>query len=74
VRDILNNNPQDARAHELCSNVKSGFRSYCTYGIGSIVGTYYSTAAEQKAACQKFSPTELLSECLSGAGSATKPS
>jgi len=74
VRDILNNNPQDVRSRELCSNVKGQFRSYCTYGIGSIVGTYYATAAEQKAACRKFSPAGQLSESLSGAGSATKSS
>jgi mono/diheme cytochrome c family protein len=74
VRDILNNNPSDARSKELCTKVASEFRSYCTYGIGSMVGTYYSTAAQQHAACVKFSPSGLLSECLSGAGSATRPS
>jgi hypothetical protein len=74
VRDILNNDPQDVRSRELCSRVKSQFRSYCTYGIGSIVGTYYGTAAERRSACQKFSPAGQLSECLSGAGSATRPS
>lgn len=74
VRDILNNNPSDVRSKELCQKVKSEFRSYCTYGIGSIVGTYYSTSAQQHDACVKFSPRGELSECLSGAGSATKPS
>ena len=76
VRDILNNNPSDIRSKELCTKVDSQFRAYCTYGIGSIVGTYYSTAAQQRAACMKFSPAGpgLLSECLSGAGSATRPS
>ena len=43
VRDILNNDPSDVRSKKLCEKVKSDFRSYCTYGIGSIVGTYYST-------------------------------
>jgi len=74
VRDILNNNPSDVRSKRLCQKVKSEFRSYCTYGIGSIVGTYYSTSAQQHDACVKFSPAGELSECLSGAGSATKPS
>jgi mono/diheme cytochrome c family protein len=74
VRDILNNNPSDVRSKQLCQKVGSEFRSYCTYGIGSIVGTYYSTAAQQHAACVKFSPAGELSECLSGAGSATRPS
>jgi hypothetical protein len=73
VRDILNNNPSDVRSKELCQKVDSEFRSYCTYGIGSIVGTYYSTSTQQRAACVKFSPAGLLSECLNGAGSATKP-
>ena len=74
VRDILNNNPRDVRSKELCTKVDSQFRSYCTYGIGSIVGTYYSTATEQHTACVKFSPAGLLSDCLDGAGSATRPS
>lgn len=74
VRDILNNNPQDVRSKELCTKVASEFRDYCTYGIGSMVGTYYSTAAEQHSACVKFSPAGELSQCLTGAGAATKPS
>ena len=74
VRDILNNDPSDTRSKQLCEKVDSQFRSYCTYGIGSIVGTYYSTPAEQRSACEKFSPGGELSQCLSGASSATKPS
>jgi mono/diheme cytochrome c family protein len=74
VRDILNNDPSDIRSKQLCEKVKSEFRSYCTYGIGSIVGTYYSTAAEIHAACVKFSPSGELLECVSGANSATRPS
>jgi mono/diheme cytochrome c family protein len=74
VRDILNNDPSDVRSKELCTKVKSEFRAYCTFGIGSIVGTYYSTAAEQHSACVKFSPAGELSQCLTGAGTATKPS
>jgi hypothetical protein len=73
VRDILNNNPSDVRSRELCSKVATGLRDYCTYGIGSIVGTYYATAAQQRDACAKFSPAGYLSDCLDGAGSATKP-
>ena len=73
VRDILNNDPADVRSRELCSRAAKRFRSYCTFGIGSMVGTYYSTAAEQKAACRKFSPAGLLSQCVDGAGAATKP-
>jgi len=74
VRDILNNNPDDSRSKVLCTKVKSEFRDYCTYGIGSIVGTYYSTSAQQHAACVKFSPAGELSQCLSGSASATRPS
>ena len=73
VRDILNNNPSDVRSRELCSSVAATFRSYCTYGIGSMVGTYYSTAAAQKSACAKFSPSGYRSECVDGARSATTP-
>jgi cytochrome c553 len=74
VRDILNNDPSDVRSKQLCEKVDSQFRSYCSYGIGSIVGTYYSTSAEQHAACVKFSPAGELSQCVSGANSATRPS
>jgi mono/diheme cytochrome c family protein len=73
VRDILNNEPTDVRSRALCASVAAKFRSYCTYGIGSIVGTYYSTAAQQKAACVRFSPSGHLSDCLEGAGTATTP-
>jgi cytochrome c553 len=73
VRDILNNEPTDIRARRLCSNASSEFRSYCTYGIGSMVGTYYSTASDRRAACVKFSLPGSLSECIKGSDSATTP-
>lgn len=73
VRDILNNSPTDVRSRELCTKVAAEFRSYCTYGIGSMVGAYYSTPAERRTACVKFSPPSDLSECIKGAASATRP-
>ena len=39
----------------------------------SEVGTYYSTSEQQRDACRRFSPAGYLSDCLDGAGSATKP-
>lgn len=73
ARDILNNNPSDIRSRELCARVSRDLRSYCTYGIGSMVGTYYSTRADQKVACMKFSPQGSLSDCIKGADSAMTP-
>jgi mono/diheme cytochrome c family protein len=73
VRDILNNDQHDLRARTLCASVSGGIRTYCAFGIGSMLGTYYATAAERKSACAKFSPPGSLSDCLDGATSVTSP-
>jgi cytochrome c553 len=73
VRDILNNNANDIGARKLCELVSGQTRSYCFYGIGSMVGTQYNSAAERKTQCVRFAPGAGLSQCLSGAQSAQTP-
>jgi mono/diheme cytochrome c family protein len=68
VRDVLNNNAQDLSARKLCETVKAKFRSYCYFGIGSILGTLHADAPGKRTACEQFAKGEDLAECLSGAG------
>ena len=62
VRDILNNEPGDPRAKQLCDGVAPADRSYCFYGIGSMVGTQYAAPAERKSACRTFASVWPTSE------------
>ncbi len=68
VRDVLNNNAQDLNAKKLCQTVQARFRSYCYFGIGSILGTLHRDAAGKRTACEQFAKGQDLTECLSGAG------
>jgi hypothetical protein len=68
VRDILNNEPNDLRARTLCKTVQVAFRSFCSFGIGSMVGVEQSTAAGKRQACRRFTTENYLAECLQGAG------
>ena len=68
VRDILNNEPNDLRARTLCETVQQGFRSYCYFGIGSMVGAVQGTKAGRRQACETFARGKYLTDCLQGAG------
>jgi mono/diheme cytochrome c family protein len=68
VRDVINNNAQDLSAKAFCETVKSQFRDYCFFGIGSILGTQHADAAGKQAACEQFAQGEDLRQCLMGAG------
>jgi mono/diheme cytochrome c family protein len=68
VRDILNNEPNDIRARTLCDTVQVAFRSFCSFGIGSMVGVEQPTAAAKRQACRRFTTENYLAECLQGAG------
>jgi hypothetical protein len=68
VRDILNNDSTDLRGRKLCESVPRADRSYCFFGLGSIVGVVYATGAERKQACARFAPKADLKDCEQGAG------
>ena len=67
VRDILNTDPADLRAARLCELAKPAHRSYCAYGIGSIVAVKHSSAAARRADCRRFLAGRYYVDCLRGA-------
>jgi mono/diheme cytochrome c family protein len=69
ARDILNNDSTDVRGRELCESVPAGHRSYCFYGLGSILGTVYATPEERDHACARFAGPADRADCERGAGS-----
>jgi mono/diheme cytochrome c family protein len=70
VRDILNNNANDLGGRRLCESVGQANRSYCFYGIGSILGTVHATPADRRSACTRFAAPRDRPDCVAGAKSA----
>ena len=69
IRDVMNNNPQDPQGEAFCNVVKTEFRAYCYFGMGTILGTQQADPAAKRAACEQWAKEEAdLSQCLSGAG------
>jgi hypothetical protein len=70
VRDVLNNDPTDLRGRALCESLQGEQRSYCFYGLGSILGTVYADRGERRQACARFAAPADRPDCERGAGSA----
>jgi len=70
ARDILNNDATDLRGRKLCESVPAEHRSYCFYGLGSILGTVYATHEERVHACIRFARPADRPDCERGAGAA----
>ena len=68
IRDVMNNNNQDPQGKAFCEIVNPKFRSYCFFGLGSILGTQHADAEGKRAACEQFAKGEDLDQCLLGAG------
>ena len=68
ARDIMNNDSTDLRGRELCESVPRADRSYCFFGLGSILGVVYATGTERKEACARFAPKADRKDCEQGAG------
>jgi mono/diheme cytochrome c family protein len=68
ARDILNNDSSDLRGRELCESVPRADRSYCFFGLGSILGVVYATGPQRKQACAQFAPKADRKDCEQGAG------
>jgi hypothetical protein len=68
ARDILNNDATDLRGRKLCESVPARDRSYCFYGLGSMLGTVYGTDGERKSACRRFAGPADRHDCERGAG------
>ena len=67
VRDILNTDPSDLGAARLCRLARPEHRSYCAYGIGSIVAVKHTDAAAKRADCRRFLSGQYYVDCLRGA-------
>ena len=67
VRDILNTDPSDRGAAELCRLARPAHRSYCAFGIGSIVAVMHSDAGAKRADCRRFLSGQYYVDCLRGA-------
>ncbi len=68
IRDVMNNNAQDPQGEAFCKLVKSKFRAYCFWGLGTILGTQHADSAGKRAACEQWAKGEDLTQCMSGAG------
>jgi mono/diheme cytochrome c family protein len=68
IRDVMNNNAQDPNGQAFCEMVKAKFRSYCFWGMGTILGALHADRPGKQAACEQFAKGEDLEQCLSGAG------
>jgi hypothetical protein len=69
ARDLTSQDSGPARASKLCGNAAAAHRSYCYFGIGTILGGLYATEQEKRAACAAVSPRAAArGECRSGAG------
>ncbi|HEU5065868.1 MAG TPA: cytochrome c [Gaiellaceae bacterium] len=68
IRDVMNNNPQDPNGKAFCESVSPGFRPYCFFGMGTILGTQQSTPEAKRQACEQWAKGGDLTECLKGAG------
>jgi mono/diheme cytochrome c family protein len=67
ARDILNTNASDLRGRRLCESVPSPNRSYCFFGLGTILNAVHGTDAERRRACARFAGPRDLGACLDGA-------
>ena len=67
MRDILNTDPSDLGAARLCRLARPEHRSYCAYGIGSIVAVKHTDAAAKRADCRRFLSGQYYVDCLRGA-------
>lgn len=72
ARDILNNDSSDLRGRKLCEAVADTYRSYCFYGLGSILGSVYASADERKDACARFAASPDRADCIRGAESVSR--
>jgi mono/diheme cytochrome c family protein len=69
ARDLTSQDSGPARAAGLCAKADAGHRSYCFFGIGTILGGLYATEKEKRAACNAVSQRPAArADCRSGAG------
>jgi cytochrome c553 len=67
ARDLTSNDANGLRAARMCQLAPLHLRSYCFYGIGTILGGFKNLSGERRAECAKVT-RRYLSDCARGAG------
>jgi cytochrome c553 len=65
-RDLTSNDAGPTRAIRMCSLAPTATRSYCFYGIGTILGGFANDAAGRRARCDAM-PAAYRPDCYRGA-------
>src|SRR5919201_6233022 len=65
-RDLTSNDAGPRRATEMCLLAPAATRSYCFYGIGTILGGFANEAAARRAKCNVV-PAAYRNDCYRGA-------
>ena len=65
-RDLTSNDAGPKRATQMCLLAPAATRSYCFYGIGTILGGFASDSAGRRARCDAV-PAAYRSDCYRGA-------
>jgi hypothetical protein len=65
-RDLTSNDAGPTRAIKMCNLAPVATRSYCFYGIGTILGGFASSRAERRARCNAV-PATYRADCYRGA-------
>jgi Cytochrome C oxidase, cbb3-type, subunit III len=66
-RDLTSNDAGPARATKMCLLAPAATRSYCFYGIGTILGGFANGAVARRATCNAV-PAAYRRDCYRGAG------
>jgi mono/diheme cytochrome c family protein len=66
ARDLTSNDANAVRATRMCLLAPAATRSYCFYGIGTILGGFANETAARRAKCS-IVPTDYRSDCYRGA-------
>jgi hypothetical protein len=65
-RDLTSNDAGPKRATQMCLRAPAATRSYCFYGIGTILGGFANDSAGRRARCNAV-PTAYRNDCYRGA-------
>ncbi len=69
ARDLTSQDSGASRAAKLCTRAAAAQRSYCFFGIGTILGGLYATEKQKRAACDSVSQRPAArKDCRGGAG------
>ncbi len=67
ARDLTSNDANGIRAARMCSLAPAATRSYCFYGVGTILGGFKTSSEARRAECARLT-RRYLGDCARGAG------